>query len=772
MEKAPLESPEKGSNFIRAIVDADNARGTYGGRVVTRFPPEPNGYLHIGHAKSICLNFGLARDYDGHCNLRMDDTNPSTEDIEYVESIQNDVRWLGFEPAALYYASDYYEQLYAFAEDLVARGLAYVCPLSEEEIRVWRGTVTEPGRESPGRANTPQQNLDLLRRMRAGEFQDGTYTLRARIDMAAANMKMRDPLLYRIRHAHHYRTGDAWCIYPMYDFAHPLSDALEGITHSICTLEFENNRDIYDWLIASCPVPARPKQIEFARLSLTYTVLSKRKLIELVQSGLVRGWDDPRMPTIAGLRRRGVTPSALRDFAERIGVAKANSTVEIELFENCLRDDLNTTAPRVLGVLRPLKVVLENWPAERVDWLDAPYWPHDVPREGSRPVPFSRELYIERDDFEETPPPGFHRLSPGREVRLRYGYVIRCEGVDRDAQGEITALRCSVDMESRGGKTSDGRAVKGTIHWVSAAHALPCEVRLYDRLFSVKSPGVGMEGADWKSELNPGSLEVLSGAMVEPSLAQDPPGTRYQLERLGYFWPDPQDSAPGRLVLNRIVPLRDTKKAKEVEAPAAAPKPAPKPAPAEPRPKKEPEARALDPEQAARAAALEARGLSAEDARQLAGDDGLRTIFEEALSVAGDPKAVANWTLNALVGEARGRPVAELPLRGAALGRLVVLVREGGLTTPAAREVLAELVRAGGDTDAIVAARGLGRMADTGQLDAVISALIAENPGQAAQVRAGKHGLLGFFVGQVMKRTGGRADPQLTNEILRAKLGL
>ncbi len=764
----PVEAPDRGSNFIRAIVDADNAAGTYGGRVVTRFPPEPNGYLHIGHAKSICLNYGLARDYGGVCNLRMDDTNPTTEDIEYVQSIQNDVRWLGFEPGAVLYASDYYEQLYAFAVDLVQRGLAYVCPLSEEEIRVWRGTVNEPGRESPGRANTVEQNLELLGRMRAGDFPDGTCTLRARIDMAAANMKLRDPLLYRIRHAHHYRTGDAWCIYPMYDFAHPLSDALEGITHSICTLEFENNRDIYDWLVQSCPVPARPRQIEFARLSLTYTVLSKRKLIELVQSGLMSGWDDPRMPTIAGLRRRGVTPEALRDFADRIGVAKANSTVEVELLENCLRDNLNTQAPRVLAVLRPLKVILENWDAERVELLDASYWPHDVPKEGSRPVPFTRELYIERDDFLEEPPAGYHRLAPGREVRLRYGYIIRCTGVEKGPDGEITAIRCVVDPESRGGQTADGRVVKGTIHWVSASHALPCEVRLYDRLFAVKAPGVGQEGADWKSELNPDSLITLPGAFIEPSVANDAPGVRYQFERLGYFWADPVESAPGKLVMNRIIALRDTRpKAEKVEK-APAPRAAP---PASPMKAKKPsEVRPLDPAQTARADALVARGLSADDARALASDPELLSFFEAADGVAEDPKAVANWVCNALVGEAKGRPISTLPLQGSALGRLVVLQREGALATPAAKEVLAELVRAGGDPDAIIAARGLSRVSDPDQLAGVIDALIAENPGQAAGVRAGKTGLLGFFVGQVMKRTGGRADPQVVSELLKRAL--
>ena len=766
-EIAPESVAAPSSNFIRTLVEADNAAGTYGGVVRTRFPPEPNGYLHIGHAKSICLNFGLARDFGGACNLRMDDTNPSTEDVEYVASIQHDLAWLGFEPSGeVLYASDYYEQLYTFAVELVNKGLAYVCPLSEDEIRVWRGTVNEPGRESPGRANSVAQNLALLDQMRAGAFPDGHCTLRARIDMGAANMKLRDPLLYRIRHAHHYRTGDAWCLYPMYDFAHPLSDAIEGITHSICTLEFENNRDIYDWLIANCSVPARPKQIEFARLSLTYTVMSKRKLLELVQSGLMRGWDDPRMPTLAGLRRRGVPPEALRDFADRIGVAKANSTVEIELFENCLRDQLNTSAPRVLAVLKPLRVILDNWQADRVEWLDAPYWPHDIPKEGSRKLPFTGELFIERDDFALDPPKGFHRLAPGREVRLRHGYIIRCDRVEQDASGEVVALHCSVDLDTKSG--GGGRGVKGTIQWVSASHGLPCEVRLYDRLFSVKNPGVGAEGVDWKSELNPESLVVVSGARVEPSVVSDPAGTRYQFERTGYFWRDPVDGAGEALVFNRIVALRDSwSRSQKAEETAAPPVAAPAEVKAPAAPKKAAEARPLDAAQAGRSEALQARGLSADEARLLVLDDGLAAFFEEAVAVAEDAKAVAGWVLNAVLGEARGRAVGELPVTGAALGRLVRLVREGAITTPAGREVLSELVANGGDPEQIVASRGLGRVSDPGSILPAVEAVMAANADKVAAVRAGKVQLLGFFVGQVMKQTGGKADPQLVGELVR-----
>lgn len=553
-----IAPPSPGRDFIRDLVERDRAAGKYGARVVTRFPPEPNGYLHIGHAKSICLNFGLALENGGQCHLRFDDTNPETEDLEYVESIQRDVRWMGFDWGGnLFFASDYFEQLYEFAVRLIELGKAYVCSLNENEIREYRGTVTEPGRNSPYRERSVEENLDLLGRMRAGEFPDGAHVLRAKIDMAAANMKMRDPLLYRIKRATHYRSGDAWPIYPMYDFAHPLSDAIEKITHSLCTLEFENNRDIYDWLVDTLEFPEPPRQTEFARLNLTYTLMSKRKLLELVERKLVSGWDDPRLPTLAGLRRRGFTPEALRDFCERIGVAKANSTVDVALLEHCQREDLNAKAPRVLCVLRPLKVVIENYPEGKVEELDAPYYPHDVPHEGSRKIPFSREIFIERDDFAEVPPKGFHRLSPGKEVRLRYAYFLRCESVVKDpATGEIVELRCTYDPASRGGASPDGRKVPGTLHWVSAAHAVPVEVRVYDRLFKVERPD--LEEGSFESNLNPGSLEVLAGARLEPAAADPALGERLQFERQGYFFRDPIDTAPGHLVFNRIVPLRDS----------------------------------------------------------------------------------------------------------------------------------------------------------------------------------------------------------------------
>jgi glutaminyl-tRNA synthetase len=579
-----------GRDFIRERVDRDRAAGRHGGRVVTRFPPEPNGYLHIGHAKSICLNFGLALENGGACHLRLDDTNPETEDEEYVEAIRRDVRWLGFDWGKnFFHASDYFERLYDFAVELIRCGDAYVDSLSEDEIREFRGTVTEPGRNSPYRDRTIEENLDLFARMRAGELADGACVLRGRIDMAAANMKMRDPLFYRIKRATHYHRGDAWCIYPMYDFAHPLSDAIEGITHSLCTLEFENNRDVYDWLVDTLPFPDPPRQIEFARLNLTYTLMSKRKLLELVERRLVDGWDDPRLPTLAGLRRRGFTPAALRDFCERIGVAKANSTVDVTLLEHCQREDLNPEVPRVLCVLRPLKLVIESYPEGQVEELEAPLYPHDVPKEGSRKVPFSRVLYIERDDFAEVPPKGFHRLSPGREVRLRYAYFVRCESVVKDpATGEIVEVRCSHDPETRGGSAPDGRKVPGTLHWVSAEHSRPVEVRIYDRLFRVERPD--LEEGGFESVLNPHSLETLTESRIEPAALGAGMGERLQFERQGYFFRDPVDSTADRPVFNRIVPLRDSW-AQEVQkrSPAA---PAPKPAePKAPKAPKEPEAK-------------------------------------------------------------------------------------------------------------------------------------------------------------------------------------
>jgi glutaminyl-tRNA synthetase len=547
-------------NFIRTII-ADDLKGNKNdGRVHTRFPPEPNGYLHVGHAKSICLNFGIAAENEGGlCNLRFDDTNPGKESIEYAESIKNDIHWLGFDwEERLFYASDYFEQLYAYAVDLIEDGKAYVDDLNAEEIRQRRGTLTEPGQNSPSRDRSIEENLDLFERMRAGEFDEGEYVLRAKIDMASANINMRDPTIYRIRSTHHHRTGDQWCIYPMYDYTHCLSDALENITHSLCTLEFEDHRPLYDWFLDQLPIHGHPQQIEFARLNLNYTVTSKRKLNELVTAGHVSGWDDPRMPTIVGMRRRGYTPEAIRDFCERIGVTKNDTMIDMGVLENCVREDLDKHTRRVMGVLRPLRVVIENFPVDKTEQLDAPYHPGD-PDMGSREVPFSRVIYIERDDFMEDPPKKYFRLAPGREVRLRYAYFIKCEQVIRDEEtGEITELRCSYDPATRGGNAPDGRKVKGTLHWVSVEHALQAEARLYDRLFTEAEPDSSQHEKDWLSFLNPDSVEIIKNAFVEPGLTGALPEDRFQFERLGYYCVDSKDSKEGKPVFNRTVSLRDT----------------------------------------------------------------------------------------------------------------------------------------------------------------------------------------------------------------------
>jgi glutaminyl-tRNA synthetase len=558
-EKMSTKDSSTPPNFIERIIEEDIEKSTYGGRVHTRFPPEPNGYMHIGHAQSVVINFGLAQEYGGKCNLRFDDTNPLTESQEYVDAFKRDIRWLGFDwEDREYYASDYFAQLYEFAVTLIKKGLAYVDSLPPEEIKEYRGSWNEPGKESPYRNRSVEENLELFERMRAGEFQEGECVLRAKIDMASPNMNLRDPILYRVIHAGHYRQGEAWCVYPTYDMAHGQCDAIEGITHSICTLEFEDHRPLYEWLLEAIGLPKpHPKQIEFARLNMTYTVLSKRKLIELVEGGYVSGWDDPRMPTISGMRRRGYTPEAIRTFCEVVGVSKVNAMSDFGLLEECVRDDLNKRAPRRLAVLRPLKVVIENYPEDRVEHFDAINNPED-PSAGTRKIPFSRVLYIERDDFLEDPPAKFYRLAPGREVRLRYAYFIKCVKAVKDEEtGEVVELRCTYDPATRGGYAPDGRKVKATIHWVSAAHALDAQVRLYDRLFLKEDPTDVPEGVDWKTNINPKSLEVLYPCKLEPSLADAEPGERYQFERLGYFCVDPGSAAPERLVFNRTVTLRD-----------------------------------------------------------------------------------------------------------------------------------------------------------------------------------------------------------------------
>lgn len=558
MTSAPLAT-----NFIQNIITEDLKANKNGGRVHTRFPPEPNGYLHIGHAKSICLNFGLAVANGGVCNLRFDDTNPSKEEVEYVDSIQSDVKWLGFEwDDRMFYASDYFEKLYEYTLELIKAGQAYVCDLSAQEVRQYRGTLTEPGQDSPYRNRSIEENLDLFKRMRAGEFPDGARVLRAKIDMASPNINMRDPVLYRILRATHHRTGDNWCIYPMYDYAHPISDAIENITHSVCTLEFTDHRPLYDWALDqvdySLEADGRPQQIEFARLNLTFTVMSKRKLRELVEHGYVSGWDDPRMPTISGLRRRGYTPESIRDFCDRIGMAKRDSIVDIALLEHCIREDLNLNGPRVMAVLHPLRVIIDNYPEGQVEWLDGENNPEN-PEMGSRKIPFSREIYIEQEDFMEDPPKKFFRLAPGREIRLKSAYIIKCEKVVKDEEtGAILELHCSYDPESHSGGATSGRKIKGTSHWVSAAHALKAEVRLYDHLFVSENPDDEGDGLDYKAKLNPNSLQVLTSCLVEPSLAGAALGSRYQFMRQGYFCVDPIDTSENLLVFNRIVSLRDT----------------------------------------------------------------------------------------------------------------------------------------------------------------------------------------------------------------------
>jgi len=786
-------------DFIRTIVADDVAAGKHGGRVATRFPPEPNGYLHIGHAKSIVLNFGVAREWDGTCNLRFDDTNPLTEDMEYAHAIEKDVRWLGYTWTEQRFASDYFERLYECAERLVQDGKAYVDSSSEDEIRAHRGTVTEPGRPSPYRDRSVEENLDLFRRMRAGEFEDGACVLRAKIDLASPNMKMRDPLLYRIRHAEHYRTGDAWCIYPMYDFTHCLSDAFEGITHSLCTLEFENNRELYDWILDQLLPEPHPQQIEFARLNLSYTALSKRRLLELVTEGHVSGWDDPRMPTLSALRRRGVTPAAIRDFCDRIGVARADNVVDLALLEHSIRDDLNQVAPRVLCVLRPLKVVITNFPEGTSETLDAPYYPRDVGKPGSRPLPFSRELWIERDDFSKEPPKGFRRLAPGREVRLRYAYFIRCDEVIEDeASGEVVELRCTYDPETRGGAAPDGRKPSGTIHWVSAAHARDVEVRLYDRLFTVERPGAG--DTPFTDDLNPDSLVVLPNAKLEPAALEAPEdgadGTRaaremadgrFQCERQGYFYLDPVDSTAERPVLNRTVTLRDvwtkkgakggTKTQAERSGTGASARGqsgqktgAPRgeaPAPEAPRDPLD----GLSPARRAEVEALAAaHGLSPADARVLSEDDALRGLFDEAVAAGASPQAVANWTVNELLGRVgEDDKIADLPFGGDALAELVALIDDGTISTKIAKKVLDELMERGGSPREIVREKGLEQVTDTGAIEDAVDAALAAHPDEAERLRAGEAKLHGFFVGQVMRATRGKAAPELVNQLLRAR---
>jgi len=776
---ADASDSRAGRDFIRTIIDRDLDAGRYD-EVVTRFPPEPNGYLHIGHAKSICLNFGLAEEYGGRCNLRYDDTNPLTEEEEYTASIARDVEWLGFEWDGLHHASDYFERMYEVAERLIRDGKAYIDSSTEEEIREARGTVTEPGRPTRYRDRGVGENLDLFRRMRAGAFEDGAHVLRGKIDLASPNMIMRDPVFYRIRHATHYRTGDGWCIYPLYDFAHCLEDAFEGITHSLCTLEFDNNREIYDWIMehAGFEEP-RNHQYEFARLNLDYTVLSKRKLRRLVEEGHVEGWDDPRMPTLAGLRRRGVPPRAIRTFCDMIGVAKSDSRVDIGKFEYQVRDTLNRAAPRVMAVLDPLPLEITNWPESRVDELETDRFPGvDTPagEAATRTVRFGRRIFIDRADFALEPPEGWRRLAPGREVRLRGAYVVKCDGVERDEHGRVVGLRGVVDLDTLGRNPED-RRVQGTIHWLGETDAVLAEARLYDRLFTVADPdAVGSEehDVDFTAALNPDSRVVVRGALVPRDIAGLPAGRAVQFERVGYFAPDP-DSRAEAPVFNRVVTLRDAW-AREAE-----------PDPDTTRRKTErvvihqtDEDRVSDERTTAREAdpVLGARfsryrddlGLDLADADVLTGNRPIGDLFEAALGVHDDAPEVAAWVVNDVRALLDERTADTLAFDGAALGRLVAMVAEGAVSRRAAKTVLERMEEGGGDPAAIVEELGLARVADASELEPVVTDVLAAWPEKVAEYRGGNRNLLGLFMGQVMKATGGSADPALARQLLQKNL--
>jgi glutaminyl-tRNA synthetase len=759
-------------NFLTDVIDADLAAGRNGGQVVTRFPPEPNGHLHLGHAKSILLNFGLAARYGGRAHLRFDDTNPTTEETEYVEGIQADVRWLAGEWAGLYYASDFFERMYQGAERLVAGGRAYVDSQPVEAIREQRGDFNTPGRPSPFRDRPAAESLDLLRRMKAGEFPDGACVLRARIDMRHPNLLMRDPLLYRIRHAHHHRSGDAWCIYPMYDYAHPLEDAFEGVTHSICTLEFETNRELYDWVLdALGPWEPRPRQYEFARLALGYTVLSKRKLLQLVNEQRVAGWDDPRMPTLAGLRRRGITPEALRDFAELIGVAKNNSTVDIGKFDHAIRADLEARCPRAMAVLDPLPVTVTTWPDRQVEWLDVPWWPAQ-PSRGLRQVPFGRELLVEREDFAEVAPPGWKRLAPGREVRLAGGYVVRCDEVVRDAAGGVAGLRCSHDPASLRPEPADRRRVAGTLHWVHAVRNLRTDVRLYDRLFTVEQPDAE---PDFLSAFNPASLVIAKGARLEPALSAARPGDRYQFLRQGYFFADPVDSRPGAPAFNRTITLKDTwARAADKAEPRPRPRaerPAAPSTPPRARSEGRAEKRSASPALAERYARYQqALGLPEEQADLLTGDPGVAAYFDGAVAAHPGAATIARWLVNDLLGLAGERPLGALPLPPAAFGAFAALVDAGRLTPAAGKVLLADLVATGGEPAARLAALGLEKVEDAGAIDAAVERALAACATEVARYRAGERKLLGVILGAAMREAKG-ADAAAVRQRLAARLG-
>ncbi|MCH7640044.1 MAG: glutamine--tRNA ligase/YqeY domain fusion protein [Bacteroidetes bacterium] len=756
------------NNFLREIIAGHVKAGTYGGRVATRFPPEPNGYPHLGHACTICLNFGLAEDFGGACNLRYDDTNPETESLEFVAAMEDAVRWLGYEPANIYFASDYFEQFYEWAVELVKKGLAYVDSQSSEEIRANRGTVTEPGVNSPYRSRPVEESLRLLDEMRRGEHPDGSHVLRAKIDMADDNMLLRDPLMYRIRRdAHHYRRGDEWNIYPLYDWAHGQGDAVENITHSVCTLEFDVHRPLYNWFLDAIGIDEpRNHQYEFARFNLDYTVMSKRKLLRLVEEGHVRGWDDPRMPTIAGQRRRGVRPEAIRSFFDRIGITRVDSSTGMAEYEHSIRDDLNHVAPRVMAVTRPLKLVIENLPEDETTWIDAHYWPHDItPPEGaptSRRVPLTRELWIERDDFAENPPKGWKRLSPGEKVRLRHGPIVKFSSVERDEAGEAQAVHVEANPDESPGK------VKGVIHWVSAEHALPAQFRLYNRLFTDPHPD---EQEDFLTVLNPDSLVETEG-FVEPSVAEDPSNDRYQFERLGYFWQDPVDSKPDSLVFNRIVALRG-KDDHVLTAKGGYTQPVSRKGSITIEPPKEPRdpAARLSDTQRTHFDGLVGRGVGKEEAAVLSADDALRALFEFVLGGYDSPRDIATLLVHDVRRALGGHSATSSMATGNSLAEVLRMVGDGTLTRTGAGEVVRTLVEKGGDAASIVEARGLAAVRDDAALAPFVDAVITENPEEAERFRDGEERLMGFFMGQVMRRAGKGADAKAVQKLLRERLG-
>uniref|UniRef100_UPI0040470E36 glutamine--tRNA ligase/YqeY domain fusion protein n=1 Tax=Aliarcobacter sp. TaxID=2321116 RepID=UPI0040470E36 len=749
-------------DFLRTIVDDDLKSSKYK-KVITRFPPEPNGFPHIGHAKSICINFGIARDYNGHCNLRMDDTNPTTEDTKYVEALKDAVKWLGFEwNDNVYFTSDYFSKIYDYAVELVKMGKAYVDSLNEEEIREYRGTVNEAGRRSIYAQRSIEENLDLLERMKNGEFKEGEHILRAKIDMSAANMKMRDPLLYRIRHAHHFRTQDEWCIYPMYDFAHCLSDYIEGVSHSICTLEFENNRDIYDWVLDTLNlVPPRPYQHEFARLSINYTVMSKRKLLELVNGNYVNGWDDPRLPTIAGYKRRGYTPESILNFCDQIGIAKANSMVDVSQLEFCIRDDLNTKVPRVMCVLEPLKVTIENYKGS--EEIEASYYPHDVPKDGSRKIPFSKVIYIEREDFQENPPKDYNRLTLEQPVRLRHAYIITCKEIIKDANGNIIEIKAEYNPTSKSGSDTSGIKVKSAIQWVDAIQAKEIEVRLYDRLYSCEAP-------DGLEDLNPNSLHIIKNALIEPAVITDKADVRFQFERQGYFYADPIDYTDEKPVFNKIVGLKDSwaKKTKVVEDIAKT----------EVSPKQESKNLQVIGEVAPMSE--EQKGLfdkytnelnlNSEVANILARDEKLSSFYEKALSKLNSPVSIANIVANDVAKELKEKQINELKFTASQIAELIKMVDDEIISNKIAKQIFEEMSQTGVNPSKIVEDKGLVQISDQSIILPIIDEIISKNPDNVEKFKAGNTKLLGFFVGQVLKATGGKANPQVVNELVAEKL--